>query len=602
MRLKSRSFFIGLAIGIGLICLGLFLPHGWYDTLPKQEIFTAPPVEGITLLQITFVIEGLVIIFLSIRGWTYKQIQEPERLLVVPRAKDDETLSRTKSHWLLAGITLLALILRVVGAGSDLWLDEIASILDYQDLSIVQVIGTFLSTNHHLLNTLLMKISISLFGPEEWAIRLPAIIFGTAAIPALYWVARIMASRWVSLGASLLMAVSYHHVFFSQNARGYSGYIFFSLLSTGLLIQGLQEDRLRTWSLYVLATLFNIASILISFFVLAAQFLVSGTAVVAVRQRGASPLSLTRRIIGIYALISLLSFQLYATILPQAYAWTKYYENPSSRYTLFSVGFIQELVRGVSMGIGSGAMLIAIPVIILGAIIGLTGFIALFRRHWVLTLGLSLPVLLIMVGLTIFGWSFYPRFFLVALPITFLAVVQGLFSSTTFVFHRLKISRESAVPTIAGALVMLLCLASLVSLRYYYSVPKQPYRDSLQYLEGERNADEIVIVVYTAEKGVRYYGERLGIDMNEGENYYFVRTEQAFDQVLAENPEKQPFIITTFPRALSLKLPEIREQIANSGTLMRNFPATIGDGQISIWRMSDAAGNNVSTDSTTIAQ
>src|SRR5262245_41137163 len=47
--------------------------------------------------------------------------------------------------------------------------------------------------------------------------------------------------------AALLMAVSYHHVWFSQNARGYTELMFWSLIGTGLFIEGMAQPSRRTW-------------------------------------------------------------------------------------------------------------------------------------------------------------------------------------------------------------------------------------------------------------------------------------------------------------------------------------------------------------------
>lgn len=59
---------------------------------------------------------------------------------------------------------------------------------------------------------------------------------GTACIPAAYWLARFALTRWQALSVALLVAVSYHLVFFSQNARGYTAHIFFSLVTSGLVL------------------------------------------------------------------------------------------------------------------------------------------------------------------------------------------------------------------------------------------------------------------------------------------------------------------------------------------------------------------------------
>jgi len=54
--------------------------------------------------------------------------------------------------------------------------------------------------------------------------------------------------------------------------------------------------------------------------------------------------------------------------------------------------------------------------------------------------------------------------------------------------------------------------------------------------------------------------------------------------VLAANPGKRVLLVTTFPRALRLALPDLDERIRQGWTVIRTFPATISDGEISIWQ------------------
>jgi hypothetical protein len=68
-----------LILGIIFILAGVFLPRDWYDAVPKSEAdltwirqdepvapTQTPPIKGVTLLQISFVIEGLAFLWL---GW-----------------------------------------------------------------------------------------------------------------------------------------------------------------------------------------------------------------------------------------------------------------------------------------------------------------------------------------------------------------------------------------------------------------------------------------------------------------------------------------------------------------------------------------------------
>ena len=55
------------------------------------------------------------------------------------------------------------------------------------------------------------------------------------------------------LAAAALLTVSYHHVWFSQNARGYSGLAFFAITATYLLVRGLRTGHLGFFVAYAAA-------------------------------------------------------------------------------------------------------------------------------------------------------------------------------------------------------------------------------------------------------------------------------------------------------------------------------------------------------------
>lgn len=565
-------------LGFGLILAGIFLPRDWYDALPRQSGLPPPPIKGVTLLQLSFVLEGLALLWLGLRRWSFTRLEQRERL-APPSPPEDAAAARSTELWTLAAITLLALSLRLIRLDADLWLDEITPILDYGSLSALQVIGTYFSTNNHLLNTLLGKLAVATFGETEWAVRLPAMLFGTATIPALYWVARLALSREASLGAALLLAVSYHHVFFSQNARGYTAYLFFSLVSSGLLVKGLQEDRARTWALYVAATFLNFASLLNAAFVFASHVLVGAGAVLTLRRRSAPVTPLMRRLLVVFGVSAFLAFQLYATILPQAYVIVGVvYTSQATGYAALSGEFLRELVRGVSAGFGTGLILGVAPFLIVGA----AGFLELLRRQWALAAALALPGILTALFLMARGLTFSPRFFLLALPLTVVSAVQGLWSGAQAVARILPRRPTALASGLAWTLVLVAAAVSAASLRGYYSVPKQAYRASIEYLEGQRHPGDIVMVVYLAEKGYRYYGRRFGL--KEGQDYFFVRSVEAFETTLSSRDTTRVFLVTTFPRALRLNHPGLYARMARDWAPVRTFRGTVGDGEISVWR------------------
>jgi hypothetical protein len=161
-----------------------------------------------------------------------------------------------------------------------------------------------------------------------------------------------------------------------------------------------------------------------------------------------------------------------------------------------------------------------------------------------------------------------------------MAAVQAILTLAHIVTKVLKM-QEIFSFRLATGLILMICVLSVASLKQYYSVPKQAYKASLEYLEKERKPGEIVIVIHVAEKGYRYYGKRFGI--REEEEYFFVRTVESLDKVLSSHRGQRSYLVITFPRALRFHSPELTARISNGWTVARTFPGTIGDGAITVW-------------------
>jgi hypothetical protein len=129
--------------------------------------------------------------------------------------------------------------------------------------------------------------------------------------------------------------------------------------------------------------------------------------------------------------------------------------------------------------------------------------------------------------------------------------------------------------------ILVLSAVSLISLRGYYAVPKQSFRESIQYIAAKRQPGDIIIPVFLAEGGYRFYGPQYHLE--EGKDYFPVRSVEALNAVLASHPGARTFVVTTFSRALHLAYPDLDARIARDWSRSGTFPSTVGDGQISIW-------------------
>ncbi|MGH7504186.1 MAG: glycosyltransferase family 39 protein, partial [Longimicrobiales bacterium] len=218
----------------------------------------------------------------------------------------------------LALLVVLATVLRAIGLGTEVWLDEMYTSILALRPSFLELLTVYNGDNQHPLYSLLGHLSIVLFGESPWSIRLPALVFGVASVPMLYVLGRQVATRREALLAAALLAVSYHHIWFSQNARGYTMLAFFAMLATHLLLRGVRHGRRRDFLGYAVAVALGIFTHLTMVFVVAAHVLICAwLAFITPRERR---LDWRLPLLG-FTVGGVLTLALYAPIMTQVLAW-----------------------------------------------------------------------------------------------------------------------------------------------------------------------------------------------------------------------------------------------------------------------------------------
>ena len=259
----------------------------------------------------------------------------------------------------LAALVLAATVLRVLALNQQLWFDEIVTLLDSARHPVSRIVTQYAGQNQHMLYSLLAHISIRIFGEQPWVLRLPATLFGVASVPALYFFARLVTTNREALLASALMTVNYQHIWFSQNARGYTGMLFWTLLTSIFFIRCAGNGNRRDSILYGISAALGIYTHLMMACVVAGHvvlylWLLASTA----RRRH------TRRIFApLYGLIlaGVVSLLLYAPVIPDVLAHTVGVARDTQRYEWASpLWALAELVRGLRTGAAGGLLALAI--------------------------------------------------------------------------------------------------------------------------------------------------------------------------------------------------------------------------------------------------
>lgn len=198
-------------------------------------------------------------------------------------------VDRIQEHGELLGVLALSgltLLYRLAPMNRGLGQDELFSAMQFIEVpSILRTIFYNIAFNNHILYSLMARISESLLGRSEWALRLPALLLGTATVAVFYFFARPLLGRIPALLGALLLALSPAHIAWSTQARGYSALIFFTLLSSFFYLKLFEQPTRRNAFFFSIASVLGIYVHLYAALVLLVQILLF--ALVYVRQPAA---------------------------------------------------------------------------------------------------------------------------------------------------------------------------------------------------------------------------------------------------------------------------------------------------------------------------
>ncbi|HEX7071607.1 MAG TPA: glycosyltransferase family 39 protein, partial [Rhodothermales bacterium] len=298
----------------GLLCvtMGVVVPTSvWVDVLRPglvDEALRATLLDGALVFKIALALLGALMLVI---GRATSTAPTPVANPVADR------LSRRSTYalWALLGV---ALVLRVVQLNAGLWHDEIATLVNYGQLSPGEILTTYDSQNQHFLYSLLARPALAVFGSEAFALRLPAVLFGVAGVAALFFFAREVGRPVEAWLAAALMTLSYHHVWFSQNARGYTALLFWTLFSSWFFVRGIDRGRDADWVAYALSAALGVFTHLTMAFVIAGQLLIY--AFVRATGRGTRGRPVWLEFLMGFGLGGLLVLVLYAFVMPQIVA------------------------------------------------------------------------------------------------------------------------------------------------------------------------------------------------------------------------------------------------------------------------------------------
>ena len=143
--------------------------------------------------------------------------------------------------WILAVILVGAAALRLYNLEEEsLWLDECFT-LDYASKPINSLIETLKKDVHPIGYYLPQHLLLEYFGSSEMVLRILSVFFGVMSVFLTFILARKLFSWKEGLLAAFLMAISYTSILYSQEAKMYSMFAVFFLLSLYSFIRFLEK-------------------------------------------------------------------------------------------------------------------------------------------------------------------------------------------------------------------------------------------------------------------------------------------------------------------------------------------------------------------------
>jgi mannosyltransferase len=465
----------------------------------------------------------------------------------------------------LSGLTILAAWLRIIGIDKCLWWDEIYFLVVSVRRPLAEIISVFPADTQHTLYSILARLSILIFGEHAWSLRFPALLFGVASIPVIYLLGSLVATRSEAWFSSAFLAISYHHVWFSQDARGYSALAFWAILSTYFLLRGMRTDRRGPYIAYSVVAALGIYTHLTMIFLVVSHFLVCAGKAAKDWRFHSKPVKWKLPLLG-FLLAGVFSLVLYAPILTQVQNF--FVNQPSAMRSVSTPGWaFWETIRGLVLGMGTESVLIG------AALVAAFGAWSYFKQDRIVFALFALPGVVTALGAVLARGTMYPRFYFFLIGFAAIIFARGVAAiSNWLAVHGLRrFSGKDPQHTLFAALGAVILMSSILPLARNYRYPKQDFEGAMRFVDAERKDGEIVITAGAATYPYKQYFQK---------PWESVETVEKLQEICSQG--RTVWLVYTFPRYLEDAAPALMKEIRAEFTVIRVFQGTLGGGDVLI--------------------
>lgn len=413
-------------------------------------------------------------------------------------------MSPRKSEGLfLPFIFMLGFALRLHTLGRDsFWLDEAG-----QAMAVLQpsLAGMFTIERTHAMAMPLDYLVARLFNdqfPHEFFLRIPAVMWGTLALPLIAKVAGHLCDRDTAILAAFLMAISPIFIRYSQELRFYSALVTVFLICLAALLQALVQPSRRNWVILTLVT--TIGSyfhpyILLSFLNGVLYCVFPGSP-----KTGGKKILIPLLLAGLVAILLFIpgylifgAHQDYAFELMQ---WG---------------GTVSQVIRlGLDWtGLAAGSQTVVVQFfLILNTVFIIVGLYSAFK-HWPryalllsMVIGTILSIGAIIIASQIKGYWFLSRQLLHLAPVCIILFSFGITSTTRRLSQISAIKDQGTLNRFAfaltAAIVILAFIVMVAPLTSYYTQPKSLAREVSEEVEDAFREGNIILIIPSFDRQI----------------------------------------------------------------------------------------------------
>jgi hypothetical protein len=428
--------------------------------------------------------------------------------------------------WIVAGLALVGLIPRWIAMRHSLIFDELWT-LSFVQQGPLYAVSRQAEYNNHLLNSLLCSLlyeaRAALFGSPSasdtsWypLMRVPSVLFGTAASPLLYLALRTRLSRRVASIAALLLAVSPMAVDLSAQTRGYSAMLCLTIGGAFALDLAVRRGAPGMWLTWLAcSTLATLAHLYAAFAVIAGACCCGiATARTDHPEQRRSLLEEAAVMTAVWALLTIVGM---AGVLGQMRAGLRAQAGRPAR------GRMEEILLPMLQrwcGSVHGPLLPLFYLIC--AILIVAGLLYLRRKAPALALYCLLLLFLPPIVVEIVRPQFvFIRFFIVSLPAFLVCFTCGLEAVGAWGSALWRgVEARALTIAMAGCAVAW----SLIRLAPVLQLPKQNFRDAAEFLKLRQQDGAAVALIGVGHQFINRYGVSVFHPASVDDLDRFVRT------------------------------------------------------------------------------